>query len=132
MTSFRKSVKALKEAGLADSGNFRNYVRASRWTNECIFIHSQNIIKRHQMNMNFQKIMLTLMLRDLPSVTRRPVLQIREAPRSSLCLKCNNVNCLSNCLKSSCKCTNSGENHSAAHKGCPSFKLAISKLLDRQ
>ena len=71
---------------------------------------------------------------ERPSVRNKKAGAFRSEkhPEVHVCLKCNNVNCLSNCLKSSCKCTNSGENHSAAHKGCPSFKLAISKLLDRQ
>ena len=42
--------------------------------------------------------------------------------------KCNSTNC----LKSIWKCINHGGNHSAAYRGCPSVKAAISKSMDRQ
>ena len=48
-----------------------------------------------------------------------------------LCPKCNTPNCAGNCPKSSWKCTNCGRKHSTAYKGCPSFKTAQVKSLDK-
>ena len=52
--------------------------------------------------------------------------------KGKLCPKCNNTNCPGTCPKSIWKCINCGRNHSAAHRGWPSIKSAISKSMDRQ
>ena len=46
--------------------------------------------------------------------------------------KCNTPNGGGNCPTPSWKYTNCEGNHSAAYKGCPSFKTALAKSLDRQ
>ena len=48
-----------------------------------------------------------------------------------LCPKYKTPNCAGNCPKSSWKCTNCGGNHSAAYKGCPSFKTALTESLGK-
>ena len=52
--------------------------------------------------------------------------------KDKLCPKCNNTNCSGTCPKALWKCTNCNGNHSAAYKGCPSIKAAISKSMDRR
>ena len=52
--------------------------------------------------------------------------------KAKLCPKCNNTNCPGTCSKSIWKCINCGGNHSAAYRGFPSMKAAISKSMDRQ
>ena len=52
--------------------------------------------------------------------------------KTKLCPKCNHSNCSEIFIKSTWKCTNCGENHSAAYRECLSFKSAISKAMDRQ
>ena len=51
--------------------------------------------------------------------------------KAKLCPKSNSTNCPSTCPKSIWKCINHGGNHSAAYRGCPSIKSAISKSKDR-
>ena len=52
--------------------------------------------------------------------------------KARMCPKCNSTNCPGTCPKSIWKCINCGGNHSAAYRGCPSIKAAISKSMDRQ
>ena len=52
--------------------------------------------------------------------------------KDKLCPKCNSANCSGNCPKAIWKCTNCNGNHSAAYKGCPALKSAISKSMDRR
>ena len=52
--------------------------------------------------------------------------------KDKLCPKRNNTNCSGTCPKSLWKCTNCNGNHSAAYKGWPSIKVAISKSIDRR
>ena len=52
--------------------------------------------------------------------------------KDKLCPKCNNTNCSGTCPKTLWECTNCNGNHSAAYKGCPSIKAAISKSMDRR
>ena len=48
-----------------------------------------------------------------------------------ICPKFNTRNFADSCPKSSWKCTNCGENYSAAYKRCPSFKTALAKSLNK-
>ena len=48
-----------------------------------------------------------------------------------LCPKCNSTNCSGTCPKAIWKCTHCNGNHSAAYRGCPLLKSAISKSMDR-
>ena len=50
--------------------------------------------------------------------------------KDKLCPKCNNTSCSGTCPKAIG--TNYNGNHSAAYRGCPSIKAAISKSLDRR
>ena len=52
--------------------------------------------------------------------------------KDKLCPKCNNTNCSGTCPKALWKYTSCNGNHSAAYKGCPSIKAAISKSMDRR
>ena len=52
--------------------------------------------------------------------------------KEKLCPKCNSTNCSSNCPKATWKCTNCNGNRSAAYRGCPALKSAITKSMDRR
>ena len=52
--------------------------------------------------------------------------------KDKLCPKCNSTNCSGNCPKAICKCTNCNGNHSAAYRGSPALKSAITKSMDRR
>ena len=52
--------------------------------------------------------------------------------KDELCPKCNNTNCSATCPQAIWKCTNCNCNHSAAYRGCPSLKSAISKSIGRR
>ena len=52
--------------------------------------------------------------------------------KDKFCPKWNNTNCPGTCPKAIWKCTNCNGNHSAAYRGCPSLKSAISKSMDRR
>ena len=46
--------------------------------------------------------------------------------------KCNSTNCSGNCPKVIWKCINCNGNHSAAYRGCPALKSAITKSMNRR
>ena len=52
--------------------------------------------------------------------------------KDKLCPKCNSTNCSGNCPKAIWKCINCNGNHSAAYRGCPALKSAITKSIDRR
>ena len=52
--------------------------------------------------------------------------------KDKLCPKCNSKNCSDNCPKAIWKCTNCNGNHSAAYRGCPAVKSAITKSMNRR
>ena len=52
--------------------------------------------------------------------------------KDKLCPKCNSTNFSGACPRAIWTCTNCNGNHSAAYRGCPSLKSAISKSMDRR